>query len=73
MTLDYIDLHCDTAYELYHRNEHIESNTCAVSLDGAAPYPHYAQFFAIWSDNEKTEDEAYEHLFIKIDKWSKEV
>ncbi len=65
MTLDYVDLHCDTAYELYHRGERLESNTCAVSLDGSAVYPHYAQFFAVWSDS-KLDDEAAWRDFLAI-------
>lgn len=65
MILDYIDLHCDTAYELYRRGEHLESNTCAVSLDGAKIYPHYAQFFAVWSDKRLC-DEAAWHQFLAI-------
>ena len=65
MTLDYIDLHCDTAYELYRRGEHLDRGTCAVSLDGAACYAHYAQFFAVWSDS-TLDDEAAWRGFLAI-------
>ena len=59
MPLDYIDLHCDTAYELYHQGQSLHSNTLAVSLDGAAAYAHYAQFFAVWSDDHLTDEQAW--------------
>jgi membrane dipeptidase len=73
MTLDYIDLHCDTAYELYHRGERLERNTCAVSLDGATAYTHYAQFFAVWC-NKHLDDEAAWRDFLAIsDRFSAEL
>lgn len=59
MQLDYIDLHCDTAYELFHQNQQIEQNTLAVSLQDAQGYEHYAQFFAVWSDSTLTDEQAY--------------
>ena len=65
MALDYIDLHCDTAYELYHLVERLESNTCAVSLDTAAAYPHYAHFFAVWC-NKRLDNEAAWRDFLAI-------
>lgn len=73
MTLDYIDLHCDTAYELYHRGEQLASNTCAVSLDTAAAYPHYAQFFAIWSDKRLGDEAAWRDFLAISDRFSAEL
>lgn len=63
--IPYIDLHCDSAYELYHRNQGLVSNTLAVSLDGAAVYPHYAQFFAVWS-NKRLDNESVWRDFLSI-------
>ncbi len=65
MCPDYIDLHCDTAYELYHQKQSLGSNALAVSLDGAAAYSRYAQFFAIWSDK-RLDDEAAWQDFLAI-------
>lgn len=65
MALDYIDLHCDTAYELYHQKQSLHSNALAVSLDGASAYSHYAQFFAVWSDNRLSDEDAW-HDFLAI-------
>ncbi len=61
--LSYIDLHCDTAYELYHRNAKLEDGVTAVSLP--VPYDHYAQFFAVWSDK-RLDDEACYRDFLAI-------
>lgn len=68
-----IDTHCDTAFELYHKKESILQNSCHISLDKAAKYQSYAQFFAIWADRRRTDDETYAD-FLKIsDNLSKEI
>ena len=60
--LSLIDTHCDTAFELYHRNQDIIKNDCHISIDGAADFENYAQFFAIWANRKKTDDECFEEL-----------
>lgn len=68
-----IDTHCDTAYELKRRNEGIFDNTCDISLKKASIYTHYAQFFAIWSDKRKSDEEAYSSFFDIADHFRKEI
>ena len=69
MYLDYIDLHCDTALELYRKGQNLKTNDLAISLDKAACYPHYAQLFAVWGSKKRTDEEIYtdflavSHLF----------
>ena len=63
--LSLIDTHCDTAFELYHRGQDIVKNNCHISLDGAESYENYAQFFAVWADKRKDDDECFED-FLKI-------
>lgn len=53
------DLHCDTAFEIYKHKEKLYSNNHGVSIDKFSVFKNKAQLFAIWSDNEKTEDETY--------------
>ncbi|MBQ8759259.1 MAG: membrane dipeptidase [Clostridia bacterium] len=53
------DLHCDTISEIYKSKESLLSNTRAVSIDKFSDFSKKAQVFAIWSDNEKNEDEAF--------------
>lgn len=53
------DLHCDTVSEIYKSKESLLSNTRAVSIDKFSSFSKKAQVFAIWSDNEKSEDEAF--------------
>ena len=60
-----IDTHCDTAYEIYKRNENLTQNTCHISLEKAKVFDKYAQFFAIWSDKKKSDEQAFED-FLKI-------
>lgn len=67
---DYIDLHCDTAFELYQKKQSLNANTLALSLDAARVYPHYAQCFAIWGDNKRTDEEIYADFLAVSDHFS---
>ena len=63
--LSLIDSHCDTAFELYHKKQGLAHNDCHVSLEKAQRYDKYAQFFAVWADRRRSDDECFED-FIKI-------
>ena len=63
--LSLIDTHCDTAFELYHKNQSLWENDCHVSLSRAEKYENYAHFFAIWADKRRSDEECY-HDFLKI-------
>lgn len=66
MELSLFDSHCDTAYELYHNGVHLDINEgCHVSLEHAAAYRRYAQFYAIWS-NKRLDDEGCWQDFLNI-------
>lgn len=65
MNLSLFDTHCDTAFELYHRNQSITDNTCHISLSHAQSYDKYAQLFAIWSDRRLDDQTCWEH-FLQI-------
>ncbi len=43
------DGHCDTAFELWYREENLEENTCHIDLNKACPFDAYAQVFAFCS------------------------
>ena len=63
--LKLIDTHCDTAFELYRRQESIKSNSCHISLEKSSVYENYTQFFAIWADKRRSDEETYSD-FLKI-------
>lgn len=63
--LSLIDKHCDTAFELLGRPTELLSGNCHVSLEKAEKYENYAQFFAVWADKKKSDDDCFED-FIKI-------
>ena len=65
MNLSLFDTHCDTAYELYHRNCGLTSNDCHIDLDKASIYDRYAQYCAVWS-NRRLDDETCWQEFLKI-------
>lgn len=61
--MNLFDLHCDTAYEMFQKNQGLFHNELGVSLDKVENFPQKAQVFAIWSDNTKDEDEVYGDFF----------
>lgn len=63
--LSLIDTHCDTALELYNKKQSLFDNNCHVSLKKAEKYKNYTQFFAIWADKRRSDDECFED-FLKI-------
>ncbi len=63
--LSIIDTHCDTASELYHRGQSLYFNDCHISLEKTEKYENYAQFYAIWADKRKSDDDCFEE-FLKI-------
>ena len=65
MTLSLFDTHCDTAFELYRRQEGLRENTCHISLSHAQAYEKYVQLFAIWSDRRRDDQTCWED-FLKI-------
>ena len=65
MNLSLFDTHCDTAFELYRRNEGLRDNSCHISLSHANPYNRYVQLFAIWSDR-RLDDQTCWDDFLKI-------
>ncbi len=71
--LSLIDTHCDTASELYHRKQSIISNDCHISLNKAEIYENYAQFFAVWCDKRKNDDECFEDFLHISDYLQKEI
>lgn len=65
MKLSLFDTHCDTALELYNHKAHLDSNDCChISLEKAACYENYAQYYAIWS-NRRLDDEACWQVFLE--------
>ena len=53
------DLHCDTVTKMYKGQGSFVSNDLGVSLENYSKYDKKAQVFAIWSNSESTDDEAY--------------
>lgn len=65
MKLSLFDTHCDTAFELYHRNEDLWQNTCHVSLSHASAYERYVQLYAIWC-NRRHDDQTCWQEFLAV-------
>lgn len=71
--LSLIDTHCDTAFELWRNHESILHNNCHISLEKASVFASYTQFFAIWADKRRTDDEAFEIFLNTSDNLSAEI
>jgi len=59
----YTDLHCDTAYEIYKAKTGFNKNNLHIDKEKIKIFEKYSQIFAIWSDNDKKDDENYEDFF----------
>ena len=46
--MDFFDLHCDTPYECYVKNQEFSKNTLAVSACKGAVFNKWHQTFAVW-------------------------
>ena len=57
--MNLLDLHCDTALELYLRKQPFKSGSLHVSLDKAFPYETYIQTMAYWCDTFLSDEDAY--------------
>lgn len=56
------DLHCDTLYEMYKRDQGFDKNRLNISLEKASCFEEYRQVLAVWSQNELSEEECFEQL-----------
>ena len=68
-----IDTHCDTALEILRRNESIVENTRHISLNKASVFESYAQFFALWACEDRSDEESYEEFLRMSDNMQREI
>ena len=73
MNLSFIDLHSDTASELYYHRKHLDANDLHISLEKAACYQNYAQIFAVYTPSRLNDEEGF-RAFLKVsDAFSEEI
>ncbi|MGI6279271.1 MAG: dipeptidase [Acutalibacteraceae bacterium] len=61
--MNYFDLHCDTAYECYTKNQDFYSNSLGVSGQNGNIFEAWKQVFAIWiNDTEKYPWQLYKNI-----------
>ncbi|GHU36911.1 peptidase [Clostridia bacterium] len=61
--MNYTDLHCDTASKMYEKKQALSKNSLHIDMEKASVYERYSQVFAIWSDNDKSDDDNYDDFF----------
>lgn len=60
--MDYFDLHCDTATEIYKKHLSLDENNLNVSLKKVKKYQRWAQVFAVWIDDGLRGDKAWRYF-----------
>ncbi len=65
------DLHCDTLYEMYKREQGFIDNSLNVSLNKAKCFDEFRQVLAVWSQNDLSEEECHKQ-FLSIYRTCKE-
>lgn len=61
--MDYFDLHCDTPYECYTKNQEFYVNRLSVSCESAGMFGDWIQTFAIWiNDSEQNPWRLYKNI-----------
>lgn len=77
--MNYIDTHCDTAFEMFKKKEPLSRNSLHISLEAAQNFEKYAQIMAIWSQNDLSNGEGWsqfaavlENLKLEIEKNEKD-
>ena len=65
--MDFFDLHCDTAFELYKRNLSFDNDELSVTKNSAKVFGKWTQTFAVWiKDDAENPFRLYENIISDI-------
>ena len=67
------DLHCDTPYEMAHKNAPLTHNDLHISLDKTTLYSAYIQSAAVWSNHRLNDEDAWKDYLRISDHFMREV
>lgn len=73
MKLSLIDTHCDTALDIYTKNQSINTNDRHIDLEKARYFENYTQFFAIWANKRKSDEECFNEFLAASDNLEREI
>lgn len=71
--MNYFDLHCDTAYEMYIKKQPLFSNSLSVSIEEFKEFNKKSQVFAVWSENTANTDDVYGNFFDILENLKSEI
>lgn len=60
--MNYFDLHCDTITECYNTAQNLAQNKLQLNLKDGKALEKWVQTYAIWLDDAKTDEQAYEYF-----------
>lgn len=61
--MNYFDLHCDTPFEIYHKNMRFSDGNTHITAKKTAALENYVQVFDVWSDNKLSDNDAFSDFF----------
>ncbi len=65
--MKYFDLHCDTATECFETKQGLYSNNLQLSIEKGLNFEKWVQVYAIWMNDERRGEAAYEHFCMVYD------
>ena len=71
--MKYFDLHCDTATECFERKQELYRNELQLSIEKGLGFEKWVQVYAIWMNDERRGEAAYEHFCRVYDKFMLEL
>jgi membrane dipeptidase len=71
--MDYFDLHCDTATEIYKKKSGLDGEDFNVTLQKTDAYGRFAQVFAVWIDDSLRGEPAWEYFCNVSDYFKNEI
>ena len=67
------DLHCDTPYEMAHKNASLTKNDLHISLDKTGSYSAYIQSAAVWSNCRLSDEDDWEEYLRISEHFAQEI
>lgn len=67
------DLHCDTPYRMCKEKQPLKSNDLHIALDKTMYLSRYAQIAAIWSDQDLSDEDAYNAFWRILNNFKQEI
>ena len=72
-SMNLCDLHCDTAFELHARGEHLSSGSLNIDLEKINTFEKYVQLSAVCAAKDDSDSDAFDRFFAVLGYFTEEV